>query len=66
MVRQAATSDDKEFWSRMYGREITDAELLEIKQNLVRFAKLLIEQARLLENDPQWQGLLSGMAGGKA
>lgn len=46
---------DKAFWSKMYGYEITDEELMEIRENLTRFARLVAEQAQVLAQNPNWR-----------
>lgn len=45
--------EDKEFWNRMYKREVPDTERLENHASLVRFVRVLISQAQLLEQDPK-------------
>lgn len=46
---------DKAFWSKMYGYEITDEELLEIRENLTRFGRLVAEHAKVLAQEPNWR-----------
>lgn len=44
-------STDREYWETMSQRSLTEAELVEIRVNLARFARLLIAQAKLIQTD---------------
>lgn len=37
-------TEDKEYWNKMYQQNLSEAELLEIRANLVRFVKILVAQ----------------------
>ena len=47
--------DDRALWTRLYGRELPDEELMEIRENLTRFGRLMAEQAQMLAQDPNWK-----------
>jgi hypothetical protein len=41
--------EDQKYWNKMYQRELSEAELLEIRANLVRFVSLLTAQKRMVD-----------------
>jgi len=61
-----ASAEDKAFWSKMCGQELTDDEVLEIRENWTRTMKLLVEQSWALRNDPDWKRQLGLSRGGVA
>lgn len=64
--RNNASTNDKAVWEKLYAHPLSSSELLEIRENWTRFAKILVQQSWELRNDPAWSRRLHATQGGVA